>query len=116
RWGGTKTTRCRSAKHCVTHSASRADLAFIQFVGNFEPVFHVRIDLFELSDRNPMRNAVAFLLTARVDQACGHLAVELRQSQPEVDARFCRGFDLRKYVMAIERDDCLARAGFDVFA
>ena len=78
-------------------------LFYIALVRDFEPVLHLVVDVVQRSDRNAMRDAIFLNETSSVDQTSRWFHVA--ECEAHVDASLSRRFDLRKHVIAIERDD-----------
>ena len=61
-----------------------------------------------------MCDSIFFRIAARVDQSLW--CFQIAQRQAKVDARLRGGFDLREDMIAIQRDDCLARSSLRLVA
>ncbi len=78
------------------------------------PVGDEIIDLLWVGKRDPVGDLVVFGETACVDEACGEFSVALLEGQAEVDPLERGGFDLGKHPVAIEGNDGLAGAQFQL--
>lgn len=86
----------------------------VQVKGVAHPVGDEIIDLLWVGKRDPVGDLVVFGETACVDEACGEFSVALLEGQAEVDPLERGGFDLGKHPVAIEGNDGLAGAQFQL--
>src|SRR3954447_114512 len=101
-----RTSTCRACSCARSTSVPR--------VGGLEPFLQLVIDVVERCHFDAVRDAILLRVAAGVDQTALRRCVAERET--EVDAGACRRLDLGDDVMAIDRDDRLARRDLDVIA